>query len=250
MSEQLIYGIHPVELFLEKYPENITSVAIDKNLAANQKMTAIFTLLNDFSIPYQLVNKQVLDKKAFNNTHQGIIANVKKTEFLNEHSLLDLLDKKDNHLILILDEVTDPHNIGACIRSAYAAGVDVVIVPKNNTADLASGVISKSSAGTAAILPIASVTNLRRTILTLQDRYNTQVVGTALDATAQNIYQSDLTDKSLALIMGSEGTGIRRLTKESCDKLVYIPMINNMDSLNISVATGICLFQILRQKTV
>ena len=147
-------------------------------------------------------------------------------------------------LLLLLDGVTDPHNLGACLRSADAAGVDAVIVPKDKSADL-SPVSRKVACGAAEHVPFVKVTNIARTMEALKER-GVWLFGTAEEA-EKTIYNSDLTG-SVALIMGAEGAGLRRLTREGCDHLVKLPMSGSVSSLNVSVATGVCLFEIVRQR--
>ncbi|MDE4007549.1 23S rRNA (guanosine(2251)-2'-O)-methyltransferase RlmB, partial [Glaesserella parasuis] len=163
---------------------------------------------------------------------------------LNESDLDQILDRKANPFLLILDGVTDPHNLGACLRTADTAGVDAVIVPKDKSAQLTS-TARKVACGAAETVPLIRVTNLARTMRELQER-NIWIVGTAGEAT-ESLYQVKLTG-SIALVMGAEGDGMRRLTREHCDQLVSIPMAGSVSSLNVSVATGVCLFEIVRQK--
>ncbi|MCB1854974.1 MAG: 23S rRNA (guanosine(2251)-2'-O)-methyltransferase RlmB, partial [Halieaceae bacterium] len=147
-------------------------------------------------------------------------------------------------LLLVLDGVTDPHNLGACLRSADAAGVDAVIVPRDRAADL-SPVSRKVACGAAEVVPFVRVTNLARTLQALKER-GVWLYGTAGEA-QQSLYASDLT-LPLALVMGAEGAGMRRLTREQCDFLVSLPMAGSVSSLNVSVASGICLFEARRQR--
>ena len=156
-----------------------------------------------------------------------------------------MVDEKDGPvLILVLDGVTDPHNLGACIRSADAAGVDAVVVPKDKSADL-TPIARKVACGAAEVMPFARVTNIARTLEALKER-NVWVFGAAGEA-EKAIYDNDLTG-SMALVMGAEGAGLRRLTREHCDFLVKLPMSGSVSSLNVSVATGVCLFEVVRQR--
>jgi 23S rRNA (guanosine2251-2'-O)-methyltransferase len=160
-------------------------------------------------------------------------------------SLEEILDR-DQVLLLILDEVQDPHNIGACLRTADAIGVDAVIVSKNRSPAL-TAVSRNVASGAAETVPYIMVSNLARTMEKIQQS-GVWVVGTSGDAD-QDIYAANLNSKRLALVMGSEGKGMRRLTRETCDELVSIPMRGTVESLNISVATAVCLFEIRRQQT-
>ncbi|MCM8541212.1 MAG: 23S rRNA (guanosine(2251)-2'-O)-methyltransferase RlmB [Lentisphaeraceae bacterium] len=165
-------------------------------------------------------------------------------ELKNEGFLVDLLSEKENPLILVLDCIQDPHNFGACLRSADGAGVDAVIIPKDKAASVTQAVITVSC-GAAENIPIVQVTNLVRALKILQDN-NVWLVGTTDHAT-QSLYDTDLTG-GIAIVMGAEGKGMRRLTEEACDFLVNLPMKGEVECLNVSVATGICLYEAVRQR--
>ncbi|PUV48591.1 23S rRNA (guanosine(2251)-2'-O)-methyltransferase RlmB, partial [Cronobacter sakazakii] len=177
--------------------------------------------------------------------HQGIVARVKPGRQYGENDLPDLLAAHAQPFLLILDGVTDPHNLGACLRSADAAGVHAVIVPKDRSAQL-NATAKKVACGAAESVPLIRVTNLARTMRLLQEE-NVWIVGTAGEAD-HTLYQSKMTGP-LALVMGAEGEGMRRLTREHCDELISIPMAGSVSSLNVSVATGICLFEAVRQRS-
>lgn len=177
--------------------------------------------------------------------HQGVVAEVSPSQVWGEAMLDELLDRTEGApLLLVLDGVTDPHNLGACLRSADAAGALAVIVPKDKSATL-TPVVRKVACGAAEVIPLVAVTNLARTLEKLQQR-GLWVVGTAGEAEV-SIYDQDLTGPTI-LIMGAEGKGMRRLTREHCDYLVKLPMAGSVSSLNVSVATGVCLFEALRQR--
>ncbi|MGL5250136.1 MAG: 23S rRNA (guanosine(2251)-2'-O)-methyltransferase RlmB, partial [Enterovibrio sp.] len=176
--------------------------------------------------------------------HQGLVARVKAGRQYNENDLDALLQENAAPLLLILDGVTDPHNLGACLRNADAAGVTAVIVPKDRSATL-NATARKVAVGAAETVPLVRVTNLARTMRHLQQQ-GVWIVGTAGDA-PNDIYQTKLTG-ALAIVMGAEGEGMRRLTRETCDVLTKIPMVGTVSSLNISVAAGVCLFEALRQR--
>ena len=186
-----------------------------------------------------------LDNKAKDEQHQGIIANVKAARTLNEKDLDDIIAKETTPFFLVLDGVTDPHNLGACLRSADAAGVHGVIVPKDKSAKL-NGTARKVACGAAETVPFIQVTNLARTLRDIKEA-GVWVVGTAGE-TDTTLFNANLTGP-MAVVMGAEGDGMRRLTREHCDELVKIPMVGTVSSLNVSVATGICLFEVLRQRT-
>lgn len=244
MSEQL-YGIHAVQSLLERAPERIIDVFALKG-REDKRLQPLLNALQRLGIQVQFVNRQTLDNKAQGEVHQGIIARVTAAKELNESDLDQILAQKTAPLLLILDGVTDPHNLGACLRTADAAGVDAVIVPKDKSAQLTS-IARKVACGAAEVMPLIRVTNLARTLRELQQDHNIWVVGTAGEAT-ETLFQSKLTG-GLALVMGAEGEGMRRLTRECCDQLVSIPMAGSVSSLNVSVATGVCLFEIVRQRS-
>lgn len=243
MSEQ-IYGIHAVKAFLDNAPERLIEVSVLKG-REDKRLLPLLNELQRLGIAIQQVNRQTLDNKAQGEVHQGIIAKVVPQKELNEGDLDQILSQKQNPLLLILDGVTDPHNLGACLRTADAAGVDAVIVPKDKSAQLTS-IARKVACGAAEVMPLIRVTNLARTMRDLQECHNIWIVGTAGEATS-GIYEAKLTGP-IALVMGAEGDGMRRLTREHCDQLISIPMAGSVSSLNVSVATGVCLFEIVRQK--
>ncbi|MDD7544494.1 23S rRNA (guanosine(2251)-2'-O)-methyltransferase RlmB [Actinobacillus porcinus] len=243
MSEN-IYGIHAVKSFLERTPERIIEVFVLKG-REDKRLQPLLNELHHLGIAVQFLNRQTLDNKANGEVHQGVIARVQPAKELNENDLDVILANKQNPFLLVLDGVTDPHNLGACLRTADAAGVDAVIVPKDKSAQLTS-IARKVACGAAEVVPLIRVTNLARTLRDIQQNYNIWVVGTAGEAT-ETIYQTKLTG-ALALVMGAEGDGMRRLTRECCDQLISIPMAGSVSSLNVSVATGVCLFEIVRQR--
>ena len=243
MSEH-IYGIHAVSAFLTNAPERLIEVYVLKG-REDKRLQPLLNELYQIGISVQFLNRQTLDKKADGEVHQGIIARVQPAKELNENDLALILQQQPNPLLLVLDGVTDPHNLGACLRTADAAGVCAVIVPKDKSAQLTS-IARKVACGAAEVIPLIRVTNLARTLRDLQQQHNVWVVGTAGEAT-ETLYQSKLTG-ALALVMGAEGEGMRRLTREHCDQLISIPMAGSVSSLNVSVATGVCLFEIVRQR--
>jgi 23S rRNA (guanosine2251-2'-O)-methyltransferase len=184
--------------------------------------------------------------RRFPGVHQGVAALYRNpVAAKSEKELGVLLDSLDRApLLLVLDGITDPHNLGACLRSADAAGVDAVIIPKDKSATL-NATVHKVASGAAETVPLFAVSNLARCLESLQRR-GIWLVGTA-DETGKSLFDQDLTG-ALALVMGSEGRGLRRLTRERCDYLVAIPMAGKLSSLNVSVATGVCLFEALRQR--
>ncbi|NHI00968.1 23S rRNA (guanosine(2251)-2'-O)-methyltransferase RlmB [Oceanimonas sp. MB9] len=243
MSSELIFGIHALNAALENHPENILEVWLLKG-RDDARLQQLQNQLQQVGVRAQLANRQTLDGKAGGAQHQGVVARVKAQPALNEADLDALLARTDTPLLLVLDGVTDPHNLGACLRTADAAGVHGVIVPRDKSAGL-TPVARKVACGAAEVVPLFQVTNLSRTLRALQDK-GVWVVGTAGEAD-HGIYQAKLTGP-LALVMGAEGKGMRRLTREHCDELVSIPMAGSVSSLNVSVATGVCLFEMVRQR--
>ena len=243
MSEN-IYGIHAVQAVLANAPERLIEVYVLKG-REDKRLQPLLNELYNVGVSVQFLNRQTLDKKADGEVHQGIIARVQPAKELNENDLDQILQHQQNPLLLVLDGITDPHNLGACLRTADAAGVCAVIMPKDKSAQLTS-IARKVAWDAAENVPIIRVTNLARTLRLIQQEYNVWVVGTAGEAT-ENLYQTKLIG-ALALVMGAEGEGMRRLTREHCDQLISIPMAGSVSSLNVSVATGVCLFEIVRQR--
>ncbi|OBU15597.1 23S rRNA (guanosine(2251)-2'-O)-methyltransferase RlmB [Photobacterium aquimaris] len=243
MSNDMIFGIHAVKAVLASDPVRFIEVFVLKG-REDERLLPLITELQDLGITIQEAGRKALDDKVDGASHQGIIARVRPGKQYNENNLDDLLATKENPLLLILDGVTDPHNLGACLRNADAAGAVAVIVPKDRSAQL-NATASKVACGAAEIMPLVRVTNLARTMRALQDK-GVWIVGTAGEAT-HDIYHSKLTGP-LAIVMGAEGEGMRRLTRETCDDLIKIPMAGSVSSLNVSVATGICLFEAVRQR--
>ncbi|WEM42083.1 23S rRNA (guanosine(2251)-2'-O)-methyltransferase RlmB [Photobacterium sp. DA100] len=243
MSNDMIFGIHAVKAVLASDPSRFIEVFVLKG-REDDRLLPLLNELQMLGITIQQAGRKALDDKAKGASHQGIIARVRPGKQYNENDLDEILAGKDNPLLLVLDGVTDPHNLGACLRNADAAGAVAVVVPKDRSAQL-NATASKVACGAAEVVPLVRVTNLARTLRALQEK-GVWVVGTAGEAT-HDIYQSKLTGP-LAIVMGAEGEGMRRLTRETCDDLIKIPMAGSVSSLNVSVATGICLFEAVRQR--
>lgn len=240
-----LYGTHAVRAALTHRPTDVLALFV----AINDKgqIDAEWQNLADaYGISVQPTQKDKLTDLCGSSQHQGIVAKVRSMPIFDEGILEELLSKRDV-LLLILDQITDAHNLGACIRTACAMGVDAVIVPKNASAPL-TPTVAKVSVGASEILPVISVTNLARTMNQLKSA-GVFLFGTALDDTARPAHQCDFGGK-VGIIMGSEGDGMRRLTSELCDTLVYLPMTKNErpQSLNVSVATGMVLYEVARQR--
>lgn len=238
-----VYGIHAVGALLSHHPKRVKQLW----LARGRQDAGIEALREQAAaarIEVRLVERSELDETT-GGVHQGVLALVSPSQVWGENMLDELLDRtSEPPLLLVLDGVTDPHNLGACLRTADAAGVHAVIVPKDKSATL-NATVRKVACGAAEVVPLVAVTNLSRTLQKLQQK-GIWIAGTAGEAEA-SIYQQDLSGP-LALVMGAEGKGMRRLTREHCDYLVKLPMLGSVSSLNVSVATGVCLFEIRRQR--
>jgi 23S rRNA (guanosine2251-2'-O)-methyltransferase len=209
-------------------------------------LNAVLDDAKKLGIPLTASDKKTVEKLAGSANHQGVVISTQAPTAQTEDDLDNLLNSLDHPpLLLVLDGVTDPHNLGACLRTADGAGVDAVIAPKDKSVGL-TPVAVKVSSGAAETVPFVQVTNLARTLRHLQDDFRIFVVGTTGE-TDLELYQADLTG-ALALVMGAEGEGMRRLTAEQCDQLVRLPMQGQVESLNVSVATGVTLYEAVRQR--
>lgn len=244
MAEQFVFGWHAVEAVLKREPERLLQVWIQTG-RQDKRVKSTTELLDTLGVSWEIVHRKLLDSRVA-GVHQGVVASVSESREWSEDDLLALLANSEKPpFLLILDGVTDPHNLGACMRTADAVGVQAVIVPKDKSATL-TPVARKVACGAAEIVPFVRVTNLARLLRTLQEQ-GVWLVGTAGEATT-TLHQADLTGP-LALVMGAEGKGMRRLTREHCDQLINIPMVGDVESLNVSVASGVCLYEALRQRT-
>ncbi len=244
-KRNFVYGLHAINAVLERAPERVLElwVAQPRDDARTRDLRE---RAERVGVRVQSVGGEALAKLVGEVAHQGAVAAVRPLKAWDEHDLLDGLNRvAGDPLLLILDGVTDPHNLGACLRTADAAGAHAVLIPKDRAAAV-DGVVRKVAAGAAEFVPVASVTNLARTLDLLKER-GIWVVGTDGGA-VQTLYGADL-KRPLALVLGAEGTGMRRLTRERCDFLVRIPMAGQVESLNVSVAAGVALFEARRQRT-
>ncbi|WP_286237142.1 23S rRNA (guanosine(2251)-2'-O)-methyltransferase RlmB [Neptuniibacter halophilus] len=245
MQFEPLFGIHAVSTALKRDAERIQRILVMKG-RHDSKMQRLIEAALDQGIEVEQAGKRDLEELVKGAVHQGIVALCKPIQTYNEKFLDQLLDnQQESPLLLILDGVTDPHNLGACLRTADAAGVQAVIAPKDKSAPL-NATAAKVACGAAEAIPYVLVTNLARTLKSLQER-GIWITGTAGE-TDLDIYSANLTGP-MALVMGAEGQGMRRLTRENCDQLVKIPMAGEVSSLNVSVATGICLFEAVRQRS-
>lgn len=242
--KEWVIGIHAVSELLRQRPQEIIALVLQSG-SANKRLDEIKSLATAAGVAITESEKSRFEKQ-FKGVHQGVAAQLQSNNsVLDEKQLLALLDTiEGDKLLLVLDGVTDPHNLGACLRTADAAGVHAVVVPKDRSAPL-NETARKVACGAAETVPYAVVTNLARCLESLKDR-GIWLVGTS-DKSATSIYEQDLTG-NLALVMGSEGSGLRRLTQDCCDHEISIPMAGGLSSLNVSVATGVSLFEAVRQR--
>jgi 23S rRNA (guanosine2251-2'-O)-methyltransferase len=239
-----VYGLHAVLAVLERAPERILELMLTET-REDARMRLLRERATALGVLVQASSNEALGRLVGEVAHQGAAAAVRPLQGLEEAGLMNLLDSIGGEpLLLVLDGVTDPHNLGACLRTADAAGVHAVIIPRDRSAGI-DGVVRKVAAGAAEFVPVATVTNLARTLQALQAR-GIWVVGADGEA-AQSLHAADLRGP-LALVLGAEGSGMRRLTRERCDFLVSIPMAGSVESLNVSVAAGVVLFEARRQR--
>ncbi len=245
MSEtSVIFGLHAVRTLLQQRPERAALLLLQKG-RDDARMQELVRLAETKSIKTEWRDQKELDRLAGSERHQGACLQIRSVGVLGEGALDDLLDTATTApLLLVLDGVQDPHNLGACMRTADAAGVAAVIVPKDRAAGL-SATVRKVASGAAESVPLIQVTNLARTLRWLKER-EVWIVGTD-DQAEHSLYGAKLTGP-LAIVLGAEGTGLRRLTRESCDALVSIPMRGIVESLNVSVAAGVLLYEAVRQR--
>ncbi|MHA6479847.1 23S rRNA (guanosine(2251)-2'-O)-methyltransferase RlmB [Stutzerimonas sp. KH-1] len=238
-----IYGLHAVEALLRHHPKRVKQVWLAEG-RGDPRAQVLIELAAQARVSVGQCERREMDAWV-EGVHQGVVAEVSPSQVWGEAMLDELLDRAEGSpLLLVLDGVTDPHNLGACLRTADAAGALAVIVPKDKSATL-NATVRKVACGAAEVIPLVAVTNLARTLEKLQQK-GLWIVGTAGEA-EQSLYEQDLTGP-IVLVMGAEGRGMRRLTREHCDYLVRLPMAGSVSSLNVSVATGVCLFEALRQR--
>jgi len=247
-KESIVFGIHAVNSILKNSPEVVQKLFV---LQGRHDHRLEKLLKQSQGIERDYLTRKKLEELAGSQKHQGIVAccyqkELNQMQWDEQQFYQWISDTEQTPLILVLDGVKDPHNLGACLRSADAAGVGAVIVPKDNAVGL-TPVVSKVACGAAETVPLVAVTNLVRTLKKMQQS-GIWVIGTAGEAT-QSLYNAKLTGP-MALVMGAEDKGMRRLTRETCDELIKIPMAGQISSLNVSVATGVSLFEIVRQRLI
>ncbi|AEB85205.1 23S rRNA (guanosine(2251)-2'-O)-methyltransferase RlmB [Alicycliphilus denitrificans] len=245
-SPKILFGFHAVGVRLKTAPQSIIEVYYEAT-RRDARMRQFLARAKEAGVRLIEADGLRLAKLAGSHGHQGVAARVQAVAQL--HSLDDLLDQLEadgvaNPLLLVLDGVTDPHNLGACLRVADGAGAHAVIAPKDHAVGI-SATVAKVASGAAETMPYFMVTNLARTLGELKER-NIWVIGTSGDAD-KTLYQVDLKGP-VALVLGAEGPGMRQLTRKTCDELVSIPMKGAVESLNVSVASAVCLYEALRQR--
>ena len=240
----LIIGIHAVQAALRQ-GGSVLEVWVDSQ-RRDGRMQKLLEAAHAAGVKTRQLTGRELDERAKGAGHQGVIARIRPTEPHDEPYLKALLRRLDvETFLLILDGVQDPQNLGACLRTADAVGVQAVIAPRDRSVGL-TATVCKVASGAAETVPFVQVTNLARCLKWLRDT-GVWLVGTVGGA-QQSIYRTDLTGP-LALVMGGEGKGLRRLTREQCDQLVHLPMTGSVESLNVSVATGVALYEAIRQRS-
>jgi 23S rRNA (guanosine2251-2'-O)-methyltransferase len=240
---RVVFGFHAVLARLRADPRSVVEIFVDET-RQDGRMKDLVATAQRVGVSLHRVPTKRLDGFYGGGRHQGVVARVEVKKVAD--SLEELLEKIEKPLLLVLDGVTDPHNLGACLRVANAAGAHAVIAPRDRAAGITPAV-SKVASGAAEATPYLMVTNLARTLAELKER-NIWIVG-ADERAEKTLYQADLPE-SIAWVLGAEGEGMRRLTRESCDLLVRIPMRGEVESLNVSVSAGICLFESLRRSNI
>lgn len=245
MAEEILTGIHAVMAVLDQNPGRVRQVYVNEN-RRNNRLDPILESVSANKVLLKEVSRDRLDKLADNQIHQGIIARCEALPARAEAELIwDVKALKHPAMLLVLDGVQDPHNLGACIRTLNGAGGDGIIIPKDRSAPV-TPVVHKTASGAMEKTPIYTVTNLSRTLQQLKDECGLWVFGTS-DKADKTVYDVNFT-VPFALVLGAEGKGMRRLVTEHCDELVSIPMNGTVSSLNVSVASGVCCYEALRQR--
>ncbi|MBS0301394.1 MAG: 23S rRNA (guanosine(2251)-2'-O)-methyltransferase RlmB [Proteobacteria bacterium] len=241
-APKVLFGFHAVGVRLKTSPASIVELYVDAT-RRDARMKQFLARASEAGVRVIEADAARLARLCGGAGHQGVVARVQPIE--TAHSLDDLLDGlNEPPLLLVLDGVTDPHNLGACLRVADGAGAHAVIAPKDHACGI-NATVAKVASGAAETVPYFMVTNLARTLGDLKER-NIWSIGTAGDA-VQTLYQADLAAPT-ALVLGAEGPGLRQLTRKTCDALVRIPMMGAVESLNVSVASGVCLYEARRQR--
>ena len=242
MSNRILFGFHAVTVRLKTAPESVLEIHLDPQ-RRDARMRQFAERVREAGARVVDSSDGALTGLAGTTRHQGVVARVAALAL--RHSLDDVLETVQGPpLVLVLDGVTDPHNLGACLRVADGAGAHAVIAPKDHAVGL-NATVAKVASGAAETVPYLMVTNLARSLNEMKER-DIRIVGTSEDA-ERTLYDLDLSGP-VALVLGAEGSGLRQLTRKTCDELVRIPMVGAVESLNVSVAAGVCLFEVLRQR--
>lgn len=242
----IVYGINACRSVIENAPERILSAWVARGRDRDRRFAAMLEQLKACGIRVQEALGDFLDEKSDGGVHQGVVLEIRAAPPLDEHFLKTLLERAEGpQLYLVLDGITDQRNLGAALRCAWAAGADAVVVPRDRAARLCAPA-RKAAAGAAEKVPLAAVTNLART-LDLMREHGVEVVGLAAGAPA-SLFDYDFQPRT-ALVLGSEGSGMRRLTSEKCDAVVRIPMAEGVESLNVSAAAAVSLFELVRRRS-
>ena len=242
MTQRILFGFHAVGVRLKTAPKSVIELHLDPS-RRDGRMQTFVAKANEAGVKLVESNDQRLTQMAGSHRHQGVVARVEP--LARSTSLDDTLDAVSGPpLVLVLDGITDPHNLGACLRVADGAGAHAVIAPKDHAVGI-NATVAKVASGAAETVPYFMVTNLARTLNELKER-DIRVVGTAENA-PRSVYALDLSGP-LALVFGAEGSGLRQLTAKTCDELVHLPMLGAVESLNVSVASGVCLYEAARQR--
>lgn len=239
----VVFGLHAVRTLLQRHPERASLLVLQKG-REDARSSEIARLAQAAGVRTELRDANELNRLAGNEHHQGACLQIRALGPMGEGALDELLGRTTAPLLLVLDGVQDPHNLGACLRTADAAGATAVIVPRDRAAGL-TPTVRKVASGAAETMPLIQVVNLARTLRWLKER-EIWVVG-ADDQAPKSLFETQLSGP-LALVLGAEGAGLRRLTRENCDLLVGIPMAGTVESLNVSVAAGVLLFEAARQR--
>ncbi|NOX68412.1 MAG: 23S rRNA (guanosine(2251)-2'-O)-methyltransferase RlmB [Gammaproteobacteria bacterium] len=246
---RFVTGLRAVEQLLAAPGSEVRKLYTEYR-SANPRVAALIELAQAKGVVMQAANRARLQQISGESRHQGIVAEVQRSTVMDEAALRTLVEDRlvnEVHgplLLLVLDGIQDPHNLGACLRTADAAGVDAVVVPRHDAAGLGP-TVSKVAAGAAELVPFATVGNIGRVLAWLAD-YGVVLVGTS-DTGSKSVFEAEL-DGPVALVMGREHSGLKKKVMERCDLLVHLPMLGSVESLNVSVATGVCLYEALRQR--
>jgi 23S rRNA (guanosine2251-2'-O)-methyltransferase len=242
-STETIYGVHPVRVLLERHAERVLTVRL-ADRRDDPRVRELEALAKKHGRPVQRIDAHALQQAVGDVAHQGVVAEIAPLPPWTEDDLIEALQAAKNPLLLALDGVQDPHNLGACLRTADACGALAVVVPKDRAAQV-TGTVRKVAAGAAETTPVVAVTNLVRTLKLLKEA-GLWVVGADAEG-ATLAHEADLKG-GIVLVLGAEGSGLRQLTRQTCDWMVRLPQLGAVESLNVSVAAGMLLYEAVRQR--